>query len=195
MMQATLNISNLVDALLFVERETGRSVTDSLNRAALHVIIGSAKYPGAMKLTPKADRSKIAAIPLRQLQGFVIRRNKRQGKGKMTTAQIMEAARKERRRRCASIGFTAFVGWNKAARQLGGRGIRGVQSGFPSSSAFKGWGRKASIVSKVATIVNTATAAEKIGFPALQQSINNAAKDLEDYATKKMQQHMRRVQP
>lgn len=189
-----LDVSNFVEALNYVEKHTGRAVEESLNRAGLHAIIGSGSGPGAMQLTPKAARDKIKAIPDRALIGFVIRRAKRNGKWPLTTKEISQQVRSERRRRLAAVGYTAYAGWNNAAKAMGGRGIRkGVNKNFPKSKAAKGYGKKASKSTLEAVIANTAPMAEKIGLPALQKGLDNAAKDLVEYAEKKIQKALDRV--
>jgi len=64
-----LDISSLETAFAVVEKTTGRPMAESLNRAALHVIIGSGAGPGAMRLTPVASKEKIRADLARSLGG------------------------------------------------------------------------------------------------------------------------------
>lgn len=197
-MSQSLDYSGLESALLFVEAATGRSMPESLNRAALHVIIGSGAGPGAMQATPKADKGKIASVSDAQLRGFVIQRAKRTGKWPLKPGEIQELVKKERRRRRRAIGYTAYAGWNNAAKAMGGRGAGGktrIQGGFERSEAAHGSGLKATPVNLLAEIINTAPAAEQIGFEGIQTGINNAAQDLVDYGTRKIQQAMTAVQP
>ena len=65
----TLDISSLEKALAAVQSATKRPLADSLNRAALHVIIGSGAGPGAMRLTPVAKKEKIKADLSRSMGG------------------------------------------------------------------------------------------------------------------------------
>lgn len=193
-MSLTLNPSNLVAALNLVEKVTGRTCAESLNRAALHTIIGSKGYPGAMQLTPKADRAKIQAIPLRVLRAAVVVRAKRTGRWPLTRAQINDLVSRERSRRLAAIGYLAYAGWNNAAKGVGGKGLK-TNSGFSKSDARFGQGIKAGIGNLLAIITNTAPASERLGFNALQLGLDNAAQDLTDYAHKKMQSNFDKVKP
>lgn len=192
----SLNTRRFEEALRFVETTTGRSMADSLNRAALHVVIGSGAGPGAMQLTPKASKGAISAVTARQLAGYVITKAKQTGKWPLTREEIKERVKRERKRRQAAAGYTAFAGWNKAAQKLGGKGLRrGIQPGFARSEAARGDATKATAINLVAEIVNTAPMAERIGGAALQDAINNAAQDLVDYGTRKLAQNMKKVQP
>jgi hypothetical protein len=186
---------NLIDALLFVERASGRAMADSMNRAQLHTIIGSGSYPGAMQLTPKATRSRINQVTDRQLAGFVIARAKRSGRWPMTNSQIHAAVRKERARRNSAVGYHAYAGWSNAAKAMGGRGVRGVTDDFSKSAARHGRASRATVSNKESVATNTAPAIERIGFAALQQAQDNAAKDLVDYGTRKLQEAMNKVKP
>lgn len=190
-----LNSTEFIDAIAFVEQACGRSAIDSLNRASLHVIIGSGSYPGAMQLTPKADRAKIDAVSDQQIRGYVVAKAKRTGHWPMTRLAIEVATRKERRRRRSAIGYAAFAGWSKAAKALGGAGVRGVKDGFALSEAAHGSGRKATVIFPESIGINTAPAAERIGFEALQQGMDNAAKDLVDYGSMRLQKIYDKVKP
>lgn len=192
-MGLSLDISSLESALEYVEQVTGRSVADSLNRAGKHVIIGSGSYPGAMQLTPKASRADIDKISDKQLTGFVVKRLKRTGKWPVTNAALKILVQKERARRRRSVGYAAYAGWSNAAKAMGGRGVKGVTEDFSRSEAVHGSGSKATPADLEVNLVNTAPAAERIGFNALQSAIDNAAQDLTDYATRKLQEGFDKV--
>lgn len=194
----TLNISSLQSAMALVEKTTKRPMADSLNRAALHVIIGSGAGPGAMQLTPTASKAAIRAIDEKLIRAFVIRklRAKNQLRGKSAT-EIAALVKIERMRRANAAGYTAFIGWTPAAKALGGTGARGKgktkfdEAQFQGSEAKRGTATKATPESLMAMIVNTAPMAEEIGFDALQQGVENAAQDLLDYAHAKLQKTVR----
>lgn len=195
----TLDTSKLEAAALFVEREVGRDCAESLNRAALSAIIGSGSGPGAMQLTPKADKGVIEALPYKKVAGYVARKLRKKGllgkgKGKTSNKQFRNNVRYEKIRRKKASGYAAYAGYNKAAKAFGGRGIgKGVNKEFEASEAARGRGKKASVGDLLAEIVNTAPAAERIGFEALQEGVNNAALDLIAYADKKMAQTFAKV--
>jgi len=179
-------------ALRFVEQATGKDGTLLLNRAALHAVIGGKGVKGAMQRTPKASKSKIQSVPIEALSAGVAVRNRKRGV-KMTSAQFADAVKSERARRKRSSGYTAYPGWSKAAQAFGGRGIKGVQGGFGKSQARKGYGTKAKGFNPTAEIANTAPAIEAIGKPALQAALNDVARDLVEYGTRKIQQTLNKV--
>lgn len=194
-MSLALDTRDITDALLFVEKEVGRDCADSMNRAGLHTIIGSGSYPGAMQLTKKADKANIAQVTDNQLRKFVITKAKRKGTYfQMTNRQIQLAVNRERARRNSAVGYTAYAGWNKAAQAVGGRGAgKGINKDFERSIAAKGFGKKATKANIEAVIANVAPMAEVLGFDALQEGLDNAAKDLVDYAHKRMQKSLDKV--
>jgi hypothetical protein len=194
-MSLSCDPDNLVSALLFVEKVANRSVVESMNRAGLHTIIGSKGRKGAMQLTPQASRSAIQSIPLRVIQGFIIRRAKKNGTWPLPQHEVKRQAMAEKRRRLSAVGYHAFPGWNNASVAMGGRGLKKVNRHFNQSDARFGKGQKATVFSKLASISNTTPAIERIGFPALQQGLDNAADDLVDYGTKKLQQQLNKVKP
>jgi len=184
-----VDLSEFNRALKFVEKATGKDSLTLLNRAALHAIIGGKGVKGAMQRTPKADRAKINAVNDKVLAGAVAKRLKAKGIKVATADEFRARVKKERRRRIRSTGYTAFAGWSNAAKAFGGKGVRGVQGGFRTKAVARhGWGRKAKPVSLTAIIANTAPAAEKIGEQALQDAINDVARDLVEYGTRKIQQ-------
>lgn len=198
-MSLTVNPNDLQDALRFVEKVTGRSMADSMNRAGLHSIIGSKSYPGAMQMTTKATRASIMRTPDSAIAGFVISRAKKAGKWPLTTKEIWRQVKAERRRRIASIGFAAYPGYNNAAKAMGGRGIRkAMKKGFSKSTAAKGRGTKATPLRIRAEFTNTAHNIESPhvnGQQALQKGLDNAAKDLVDYGNKVLQRNFNKVKP
>lgn len=153
-----------------------------LNKKALSVIIGSKGHKGAIQATPEASRSKIKAVTDRQLAARVIGRARRKGEWPLTAEQIKERIKKERKRMAASVAYTRGPGWFNAAKALGGSGGRGKkekpQSGFQKSQAARGSGKKATENKVEAEIVNTAPAAEVIGYDGLQKAIDNQVADM-----------------
>lgn len=188
--------SNLIDALLFVEKATGRTCEESLERAAKHTVIGSGSYPGAMQLTPKATTAAIDAVPDKLIRGFVIKKLKQKGRWPMASPVIAQLIAKERARRRRSVGYAAYAGWNNAAIAFGGRGIKGITEDFPRSDASGGYGEvHKSAHETLAEMTNNAPAIERIGEQALQDALDNAAKDLVDYGERKLYGVMQKVNP
>jgi hypothetical protein len=179
----TIDTSAFSNAIEFVQRATGRVASESLNRGARTVVIGAKGVKGAMQLTPKASKARIQAVSDRQLRGYVIRKAGR----RMTRQEIDEAVKKERKRRKAAAGYTAFAGWSNAAKAFGGKGVRGVTSSTKKLARY-GTGTKATPAKLIAELLNTAPAAEDIGTEALQTAVNNAAADLVAYGTRKLQE-------
>ena len=196
-MSQSIDCSGLADALEFVERTTGRSMAESLNRAGLHAIIGSGSRPGAMQLTPKAQSSSISAVTDAQIAAFIAARARRiNGSVKAAypnAAAFKDGIRKERARRMRARGYTAYAGWSKAAKEMGGTGARGVTADFAESDAAAGYGSKATATFLEAVIANTTPMGEAIGFDALQEGVDNAAADLVDYGNRKLEEAFRAV--
>lgn len=194
-MSLTLDTNNFVSALLFVEKETGRDCATSLNRGSLHTIIGSGTGQGAMQLTKKASKASIELVSDAALRKFVIFKAKKKGTWfQMTGKDVQAAVRRERARRKRAIGYTAYAGWDKAARAVGGRGVgKGVNADFAKSFAAQGSGKKATSLNLEAVIVNTTPMAEILGFVPLQMGLDNAAKDLVEFAHARMQKTMNQV--
>lgn len=188
-------------ALDFVEKEVGRTAKESINRAGLHVIIGGKGFKGAMQLTPKASKAAIKSIPYEELAGYVAAKLRAKGligKGsgrKWSTAQFKNAVAWERKRRSQASGYTAFAGWDKAARAFGGRGLKNVTGSANKLSRF-GYGTKATNnINPVAWLVNTAPMAEKIGLEPLQKAITNVARDMIEWVAKKAGITFKKVEP
>lgn len=189
----TLDTRRFTSALLFVEQATGRTIADSLNRAALHVIIGSGSGPGAMQLTPKATPDRIKQVSREVIRGFVIKKLKRTGRWPQANSTISGLVQKEIQRRLRACGYAAYAGYSNAAKAMGGRGVKGVTGDFARSEASHGVGRKASKNFLEVMFTNTAPAIERIGVPALQVALDNAARDLEIYAQRKFDEIFRKL--
>lgn len=188
-----------IDAAL---RDGTKTLPGVLNKAALTAIIGGKGVRGAIQRTPRADKGKIAAVPIQEVAGFVANRLRKKGiiiaygGGKtrtttrhaagstITAAEFRRAVAQEYARRKRSVAYTAGPGWSNAARAFGGRGV-GVQTGFPRSEAAHGYGDKATISSLLAEIANTAPAADKIGRQALQDALDDVGRDMQQHALDK----------
>ncbi len=88
--QMQVDISDLQDALKFVEKATGRPMAVSLNRAGRTAVIGAKGVKGAMQLTPKANKATIRKLDDRKIAGFVIKKMRAAGI-KLTRDNIAEA--------------------------------------------------------------------------------------------------------
>lgn len=169
---------------------TGKDAPKFLNKKALSVIIGSKGHPGAVQLTPEADRGKIAAVPVRAVAARVIKRAKKKGEWPLTSDEINRRVKKEYGRMKSSIAYTRGPGWSKAAKALGGTGVRGKknqeQPGFAKSKAAKGYGKKAAKGDLTAIISNTAPAAALIGREAIQRAIDGQAADMRAYGAQEL---------
>lgn len=169
-------------AIQFVEDKTGRSCQESINRAALHVIIGGKGFKGAMQLTPKAGKAAIKAVSKDEVAGYLANKHRGQKFGKGVFGEMIK---REIARRVRAIGYTAFVGWNNAAKAFGGSGLKGVTDS-PKKEARHGYGHKAMTVKDPsAELANTAPMSENIGLIPLQKAITNVARDLVEYALRK----------
>jgi negative regulator of replication initiation len=186
-----MEIDSFVNALNLVEKATGKDAADILNRAMLHVVIGGKGVEGAIQLTPRADAAKIRAVNIKDVAKVVMARLRRKGR-KVSAKQRDNMIRWEYMRRLKAVGYTAGPGWNNAAKSLGGRGVR-TQPGFAKSQARFGNARKATPTNLIAEAVNTAPAAEEIGFAPLEKALGNVAADLVEYGTKKLQEQFDKV--
>lgn len=152
---------------------SGKTESDTLNRAARNAIIGP---QGAIKKTPRASLAKIKAT-----EAFNTRRMAERG---MTAEQIKRALAQKRSAR----GYTAGPGWHKAARAFGGRGVK-TQGRYSKSRAAKSTSKKSTIARLVALLENSAPAAHKIGKQALQNGLNAAARDMVTYWNNRIQKN------
>lgn len=192
-MGLTLDTRRLTEALLFVESVSGRSCADSLNRAGKHAIIGSGSGKGAMQLTPKADKAKIRGLDRKLVRGFVVQRLKASHRWPLPSATVNQLVEKEIKRRLRGVGYAAYAGYSNAAKAFGARGLKGVNENFSKSEAKNSYGKKATRSKLRAEFTNTTPAIEKIGGPALQEGVDNAAHDLEIYGQKKWSELFRRL--
>lgn len=182
-----LDLTEFRQAVREVMKGTKKTEAEILNRGALVAVIGGKGVKGAMQRTPKADRGKINSLSAKQLAGAVIRKAKEKGTWPMKKEDFRKAINAEKARRRRSINYTAGPGWSKAAQAFGGRGVRGRQPGFEKSEAAKGYGDKATPSSLVAEIANTAPAADLIGRKALQEALNDTARDMVQHAAARLQ--------
>lgn len=172
-------------------REHKKDVAPYLNKKAHGVIVGTKGYKGAVQLTPEASAAKINAVTVRQLTGYVCRKARMAGEWPLSREEIKLRVEKERRRRRSAIAYTRGPGWLKAAKDLGGGtgkfgGKTSPHPEFSKSKAAKGYGRKASVSNLTALLVNKAPAADLIGRGALQEAINNQARDMVEYADREI---------
>lgn len=224
MRNAYIDTTAVMDALRFVEKNTGRPISVSLNRAGKTFVIGAKGVQGAMQLTPKASKAAIAAVSKKKVGAYVaaqlrkkgqvvgrrkgdragIQRNAQghyvKGSGKIAYASgaisgsdFKALVKKEISRRKRAAGYTAYAGWSNAAKAFGARGVKGV-GGSAKKETRHGFGKKADTKHLIAELVNTAPAIETIGIGPAQQVLNNTAKDLMDYANRKIQEVLTKVQ-
>lgn len=184
------DIREFREAVLFVGQVTKKTLAEILNRGALQAVIGGKGVRGAIQRTPRADRGKIAALTPQQLAAAVKKRNPGR---KMTREEWKQAIKDERKRRLRSIGYTAGPGWNNAAKAFGGRGVKGVNENFPSSKAADGGGLKATPENLLAELENAAPAADLIGRQALQDALNDSARDMKNYGERKLAAQLKKL--
>lgn len=184
-MAFNLDISQWTRSVEFVVQNTRKELPDVITRSGLVTLIGGRGVKGAMQRTPRASSAAILSVPIKAVASFVAKRLKEKG---ITVKRHAFAllVRKEYRRRLAASGYTAYVGWNKAAIALGGTGLHSraaSQVGF----ANRGYGKKATANDLRAVMVNTAPAADKIGRQALQDALNDAARDMYEHTAAKLE--------
>lgn len=143
----------------------------------------------------RTSRSKGAAGNS-MLKYIALKRLQKAGTAKPNEGQIQAVMDAIMRQRVSAAGYTAYAGWNNAAKAFGGTGLKGKkapQKGFRSSKAAHGYGSKASARALEAVLANTAPMAGKIGAAALQAAVNDVARDLVEYGTRKIQQTMNKA--
>jgi hypothetical protein len=175
--QVEVDTRELMAAIRYVFDNTHKTMPAIVNRAALVTIIGGKGVTGAMRRTMRASRQSILAVPEKLVAGHVMNRHKGE---KLTRTQIKALVKKEYRRRVAAIGYTANVGWSKAARAFGGTGVgrRATGRGY----ATLGYGKPASSGDLAAEAVNTAPVAALIGAKPLQEALEDTARDMVEHA-------------
>ena len=188
----TLDTSEFEGACRFVIAATGKEAAPLVNKYLLQTIIGAKGIEGAMQRTPKADKSKIAAITDRQIRAAIARRLRKSGKLKSTSGSEFQAmCDTEKKRILAASGYTAFIGWTPAAKAFGGTGPVGAgkpqANNYTKYEAGKGTGQKATVSRLVAEAINTAPQIEEIGVEALQESLDAQSEDMVAYGTQKLQ--------
>lgn len=183
-----LDLTRFRQAVHYVFENTHRALSDIINRAALVSIIGGKGVQGAMQRTPQAAREKILAVPIKEVAG---RLHNKFGGQKFRRDVFNDMIKKEYKRRVAASGYTARVGWNKAAIDLGGHGIGKEASG--KGYATLGYGKLATAGNLEAVAVNTAPAASIIGAKPLQQAIDDAARDMVEFWGGKAEEVFRSV--
>lgn len=176
-------------AIEFVVKATKKDAADVVNKAALTVIIGGKGVKGAIQRTPKASIAEINRESAAVLYSTI-----RDNRGKhMSPEQIGIQTKAILARRRAARGYTAGPGWHEAAVALGGRGVK-ISERFDRSEARKGNAVKARSYSATAYITNTAPAIEDIGVRPLQDAIDDTARDMMEYANKKLAETFKKVQ-
>jgi len=188
----TLDTSRFEAAVAFVLDNTSKNLVEVVNRGALTAIIGGRGVQGAMQRTPRASQQAIMAVPIRFIAASAIKRLKEK-QGRFTRKQLYHAIAVEYRRRVGAIGYTAYVGWNKAAMAFGGRGL-GKRAASQIGYATKGYGIPAQPSNLTAVMVNAAPAADSIGRQALQDALNDVARDMIDHTYEKLAKVFRETQ-
>lgn len=166
----TLNTTKFEQAVRFVFENTRRALPEIINRAALVTIIGGKGTEGAMKLTRRAAVGAIRAVPAKAVAAYVRQRHI----GRMSRTALDALVKKEYKRRIAAIGYTAVVGWARAAQDLGGS----IKARGGKGYASMGYARPASYGNYTVIIANTTPAALLIGAQPLQQALDNTAADM-----------------
>lgn len=185
---STVDIRQFQDAVAFVKKAAKKDEAIILNRAGLTCLIGGKGVKGAVQRTPRASAANIKREDVRR---FILGKLRKLGR-KVTKQTLSKLVTSEMRRRKASIAYTAGPGWHKAIVAMGGRGVK-TQKGFNQSEASKGKGRKATESKLEVFLENTAPVAASIGFQPLQEALNDTARDLVEYGTRKLQETFDKV--
>lgn len=191
----TLNTDEFSKAVGFVVSATGKDCAEVLNRAGLTALIGGRGVKGAVKRTAKADPARIEARLFADKLAIKIVMSRAKAKGeRLTRAEISKRARRLINQRKQASAYTRGPGWNNAIVAMGGKGVK-VNKRFAQSEARFGSGKKATANKLVARIINTAPVSGKIGLIPLQAALNDTARDMVEYGTKKLQKSFDKVKP
>lgn len=195
MISFQLDTSNFARAIGFVVVASGKDASVVLNKAGLTALIGGKGVQGALHRTPKADAARIERSLLNDKMAIKIVMARARIKGeKLTRREIGKRVKRLISSRKSAVAYTRGPGWNNAIKGMGGRGVR-TSKRFERSEARHGTGEPSTPETLVAKIVNTAPAAEKIGTQALQDALNDTARDMEEFWSKKLQQRFDQVKP
>jgi hypothetical protein len=205
-MSITLDTTKFTEALKKTLLNTSRDFADVLNGTAIEVITTAAK------LTKKADkgdvvfsieRAGVASARQRRKHEHAMKvfekppllvylilnsRQKKAGGRGLNNSDMSFAHAQFLKRRIASIGFTAYAGWQKALLAVGGRGFGAgrKKAGFKASSADGGRGTKATPHDLMADFSNTATWIEHIGREPAQEALNLSGKRMMRHLEEKL---------
>lgn len=192
MPDGSMDVSQFVRACNFVLDTTKKKAPEYLNRKTREVIIGSnnaqGKVRGAIQRTRRATKEDIKNVSVEKIAAAVVKKAKQKGQWPLTRLEINRRIKKEYSRRVSSIAYTGGAGWLKAAIAFGGTGgkTRKPQAGFNKSKASKGSGKKAAVGRLTSELTNTAPAAALIGTQALQDALDDCARDMTEYGAKQL---------
>jgi hypothetical protein len=133
-------------------------------------------------------------VPLLYL---LINHNRKTGAGGVGTGpalnnmQMSATGKKFLARRMASIGYTAFAGWQKALMSFPGArgfGSKAQQKGFSVSGAARGSGKRATVGNLMAMFSNTAEWVEHIGAEPLQEALDLREAEMISHMSLKLDQ-------
>lgn len=166
-------------ALKTYQKATEKDMAEVLNRAGRNVAFK------AMAFTPMARKSKVDQFHPTRRKG---------PKARMFYAQLTQSGRSRKGRgikraaldkyetRNRSRGYLK-AGWIEAAKDFGGRPRKKT---FPGGRAAQGYGKKASTFRLEAWLYNFAEGADKVGKVPLNRAMAVVAKDMTNYAYKRM---------
>ena len=171
-------------ALKTYQKATNKDMAEVLNRAGRNVAFK------AISFTPMARKSKVDQFTP----------GRRGPKGRMIYAKLTKEGRsrkgqgigrkavEEHNKRNKSRGYIK-AGWIEAAKDFGGRPRART---WPGGRAAKGYGRKASTLRLEAWLFNFSDGAETVGKVPLNRAMAFVAKDMLNYAYKRMRRTAKR---
>jgi hypothetical protein len=183
-----LDTSELTKAFEEYRQATQKDMADILNRAGKNVAFKAIRY------TPSASKESVRTgldIDVTYKDGHDVLLKylvvnaflKKHGQKAVGGKEMGVAASNFMKGRMKTIGYIK-AGWLNAALDFGATLSKRP---YPKGFAAKGYGKKASPLNLNAALANFATGANLVGVAGLQRAIDETARDMIDYAQKKMQ--------
>ena len=196
---AEIDTTELLAAMKLYQKATGKDGADVVNRAAINSCIGGRGQKGAIHFAPKSRATKLNKYEPKEgrkkwkehhtlFHALASKGNKYgkapRGKGNRAVANKTWKARKR------AFGYSRAV-WSAVARELGAR-LRG-KFDIPDAKATRATEKTLTAKFDTGNLADSRSARNTQAFEremlgALQSGVNEAARDMAEYAARKMQE-------
>lgn len=190
-MTVEFNTAEFDRALRLYAQASQRDYADIVNRTSLNLALRSVQF------TEKANPKEIRALADEPWwPKYVAKRIGRSGAAQFKDQREREMAQKSREIIAARVRSRSFIasGWLPAARKLAARLGRALRSGAKQYGQDKGFGIPASGRGSIAAaiVANSAQGASKAGAKGFRQAMDFVARDMIQYAERKLSETARR---